>query len=365
MANKDDVDEESSLESSDEALLDMLGLSSLKEVSVAALSDDDEEKDGEGGKSDVCINEQPTGNPSNIPILSDVWLNSNVRPLAKDQYPKESIFKFPEECSVSGKHMRIMTEEIVWGSGPNNTKYQSDRSYEGIKIWKNGEIEERKTLTRLENFVDDHPGWSELCHGYLRRILSAALGVEMVLFKEKLNLKPPGGSGFAPHLDSPSLRMALGSEGPKTFCTVMVAIDDMTKKNGCLRICKGNWTEENCCGVIQPDKDGNPDAGGRAGAIPPQMAENLEFEDLICKGGSISVFNGWCPHRSAANLSPFPRRVILLTYNPKDEGDFHKKYYERMEQLRNEWRVKLGLLHRKQRLGDEKIEMEALSSVPK
>jgi hypothetical protein len=90
-------------------------------------------------------------------------------------------------------------------------------------VWKNGVIEQRRTLTRLENFVDAHEGWSNLCHGYLSDVLSQALGQKMVLYKEKLNLKPPGGSGFAPHLDSPSLRVALGPDGPQTFVTVMVA----------------------------------------------------------------------------------------------------------------------------------------------
>ena len=171
-------------------------------------------------------------------------------------------------------------------------------------------------------------------------------------------------SGFAPHLDSPSLRVALGSEGPKTFCTVMVAIDDMTIKNGCLRVCKGNWAEDNHCSVIQPDKDGSPDAGGRAGAIPPQISEDLVFEDLTCKGGTVMVFNGWAPHRSSANLSPFPRRAIFLTYNPKCEGGYHTTYYEKMERLRNDWREKSGLARRKQLLEDEKLEMDALSSIP-
>lgn len=145
----------------------------------------------------------------------------------------------------------------------------------------------------------------------------------------------------------------------------MVAIDDMTTRNGCLRICKGSWTEENCCSVVKPDKDGSPDAGGRAGGIPPEIADTLEFEDLVCEGGTISVFNGWAPHRSAANVSPFPRRCILLTYNPKEEGEYHSKYYERMDQLRNEWREKIGLANRQQQMEDKKMEMEALSSVPK
>ena len=31
----------------------------------------------------------------------------------------------------------------------------------------------------------------------------------------------------------------------------------------------------------------------RAGAIPSETAEGLVFEDLICKGGAVFVFNGW------------------------------------------------------------------------
>lgn len=192
------------------------------------------------------------------------------------------------------------------------------------------------------------------------QILSAVLGEEMVLFKEKLNLKPPGGSGFAPHLDSPSLMKALGSEGPRTYCTVMVAIDNMTAKNGCLRVCKRKWTEDTCCNVIQPT-DANPDGAGRAGAIPSSTANQLVFEDVTCNGGTIVLFNGWVPHRSAANLTAFHRRAVFLTYNPKKEGDYHKLYYERMEKLRNEWRnVEKKQLHN---IGEES-ELKSLSSIP-
>ena len=350
MTNDDDHGgDDDSVESSDEALLEMLGLSSLKEVVINNNADENNNNDEENNKSSSGA----------VPIVSNDQLDHLRDPLVvREQYSNESIYLFPEDYSISAKYMRILTEELCRG------KCQADRSYENIKILKDGEISERRTLTRLENFVDYHTGWNELCHGYLRRIVSVALGEEMVLFKEKLNLKPPGGSGFAPHLDSPSLRMAMGSEGPTTFCTVMVAIDDMTTKNGCLRICKDNWSENNCCNVIQPEADGSPDAGGRAGAIPPEIAEKLTFTDITCKGGTVLLFNGWAPHRSSANVTPFPRRAIFLTYNPKSEGDFHKRYYERMEKLRNEFREKIGLESRKQSLEDEINEKNALSSIP-
>jgi len=344
----DEDDDDASLESSDENLLEMLGLSSLKEFTIIADESDYDEEDKTASRT--------------VPDVSDDQLDYLRNTLVQEQYTNESVFQFPEHYSISAEYLRILTEELV-RSGPHNTKYHADRTFEQIKVWKNGEIKERGTLTRLENFVEDHPGWNELCHGYLRQILSIALGEEMVLFKEKLNLKPPGSSGFAPHLDSPSLRMSLGSEGPKTFCTVMVAIDDMKIKNGCLRIAKGAWTEDNCCSVIQPETDGSPDAGGRAGAISLDIAKKLKFENIILNGGSILLFNGWAPHRSSANVTPFARRAIFLTYNPKREGEYRKRYYERMELLRNEWRWKVGLEKSEQRLEDEKNEIKALSSI--
>ena len=139
----------------------------------------------------------------------------------------------------------------------------------------------------------------------------------------------------------------------------------MTSQNGCLRICKGAWSEDNHVQVIEPEENGNPDAGGRAGAIESDIADKLSFENLTCKGGTVAVFNGWAPHRSAANTSPFPRRAVFLTYNPASEGDFRKRYYERMERLRNDWRESVGLANRQQQLEDERMEMEALATIPK
>jgi hypothetical protein len=193
MGNIDDNDSTTSSIDSDEALLDMLGLSSLKKVPIIADECDNDDEDRlVSSSTSQAISNHKTSSP--LPDISDDCLISTMAPLARETYLHNAIFRFPENCWIPAKHMRVLTEQIVRGwKGPSGNLHQADKSYEGIKIWKDGEILERKTLTRLENFVDTHPGWSELCHGYLRRILSAALGEEMVLFKEKLNLKPPGG----------------------------------------------------------------------------------------------------------------------------------------------------------------------------
>lgn len=200
----------------------------------------------------------------------------------------------------------------------------------------------------------------------------------MVLFKEKLNLKPPGGSGFAPHLDTPSLRLALKEAGPQNFCTVLITIDPMTHQNGCLQFCPGSWNQNNAIPTILPTELGNPDADGRAGAISSEILahKSLSFREFHCPtGGNLVVFDGWTPHRSGPNLSPFPRRAVFLTYNPLAEGDFHFDYYRRMEQWRQEWRSNQTFPsyqndtsnnpQQQQLSPDQLAELDALATIPR
>jgi ectoine hydroxylase-related dioxygenase (phytanoyl-CoA dioxygenase family) len=337
-----------SLNSADEALSEMLGIGLDVLVSLNETTETIEDL-STTKNNNLC---------TKISQLSskEIELIANGSNQLKRLYTDEGVCVFPRESSIPSKLMRRITGELVHGS----SKYSSDKSYEKIEFIPNGytRIHERRELTRFENFVNDHESWRELCYGYLAKCVSAICGEEMILYKEKLNLKPPGGSGFAPHLDSPSLRIALGNNGPSTFVTVMIAIDDMTEKNGCLKVCKGPWTEENHVDVVEPEEGGDPDAGGRAGAI--HAANELDFSPIICQGGDFAVFNGWVPHRSSANASPFSRRAVFLTYNPAREGDFHDLYYHKMNKKREDYTNVL----KAQRNSDHEAEIAALSSVP-
>ena len=352
-----------SADSADEALSEMLGIAT-NTISMITMEEDDEQDTVQNTNANTNAN---TTNPLDVLQYSTQQIQQIAHKNTSHQiYKTESICILPKELSIPSSYMRRLTDELVYG----DTKHPSDKSYEKIQYISKGinkskkEIQERRELTRFENFVNSHPGWHDLCHSYLTKCISEITGEEMVLFKEKLNLKPPGGSGFAPHLDAPSLCISLGEKGPQTFVTVMVAIDDMNETNGCLRVCKGEWDDENHIETIKPEQNGNPDAGGRAGAIDLDVADpdgKFKFVPIECKGGDIVAFNGFAPHRSSANVSPFSRRAVFLTFNPKREGDFHDEYYENMKNIRDDWVQKMKSM----RDADYENEMEALRSIPR
>jgi ectoine hydroxylase-related dioxygenase (phytanoyl-CoA dioxygenase family) len=318
--------DDSSLDSSDQALMDLLGLDSLQ---VSQHEEVDEHNWWDHSLS-----------PKDIQQL-------------REQYQSQSYCIVPVRLPTN--LLRRITEELVWQDK------LADRSYETIQILQDGQLVEQRKLTRLENFVHKHEEWAAVSE-FVGRQLSHLLGVPLALFKEKLNLKPPGGSGFCPHVDAPSLQL---TKLASTFCTVMIAIDDMTSENGCLRVAPGVW-KPNQIATIPPEMDGNPDAGGRAGAIPSEVADTLDFINLCVKGGTVVAFDGWIPHRSQANKSHFARRAVFLTFNPREEGENRMRYYNRMEKLRSSYRDKVVADRQRELLtADEQNDLSGLSTIPR
>src|SRR5437016_14669027 len=91
-------------------------------------------------------------------------------------------------------------------------------------------------LARIENFVPYHAGLAALVTGpRLVGLLAALCGEPVVLFKDKINLKLPGGAGFAPHQDAP----AYVDFGVEHHLTVMLPVDAFTRENGCLEMARG------------------------------------------------------------------------------------------------------------------------------
>ena len=80
--------------------------------------------------------------------------------------------------------------------------------------------------------------------GILAQAVSALAGEGPVaLYKEKLNYKLAGGGGYTAHQDGYS---GFGNHEPYSFMTqvCMIALDDMTKANGCPELAPDTWKKK-------------------------------------------------------------------------------------------------------------------------
>jgi len=170
-----------------------------------------------------------------------------------------------------------------------------------------------RQLCRVEDFVDHHGGLAAfLEHSQLSGVLERLCGEPTVLFKEKINFKLPGGSGFEPHQDAP----AFTTFGQRYHVTVMIAVDPATEENGCLEVVDGFHG----AGLLPQAPDGTLD---RAWA-DAQVWKPIEMDP-----GDVLIFDSYVPHRSGPNRSRSPRRALYVTYNRASDGDFRRAYFAR------------------------------------
>ena len=164
------------------------------------------------------------------------------------------------------------------------------------------------TLARSERFTEHHEGLAGfVCGPPLTDLLARLVGAPVVLFKEKVNYKQPGGGGFAPHQDAAAYRFV------DRHLSVMVPLDPSTVRSGCL------WF------AAHPTLDRLPtDERGR---IEQSVADTLDWRPVEVQPGDLVVFDSHAPHRSDTNRSDRPRRAMYLTYNEASLGDFRAAYY--------------------------------------
>jgi hypothetical protein len=169
---------------------------------------------------------------------------------------------------------------------------------------------ERRVVQRIENFCPYHPGFDALVRGgRLQAAVEQLLGGPACLFKEKINFKLPGGSGFEPHQD----QQAGWTAYAPLFVTALVSIDRATVENGCLELA---------------------DAPRFAGLIGdewrPLTAEQMASFALVpvpTEPGDALFFDSYVPHASKPNLTAAARRILYLTYNGTSDGDRRERYF--------------------------------------
>lgn len=165
----------------------------------------------------------------------------------------------------------------------------------------------RRVIQRIENICPFHAGFDALVrNGALSQWISTLMGGPVVLFKDKINFKMPGGPGFKAHQDQ---QAGWGRYAP-IFVTAMVSIDTATLENGCLEVAPGRHRE----GLLGEEWNPLDEAGLALQAVPTDP-------------GDVIFFDSFVPHASKPNFTDRPRRILYVTHNLASDGDHRHRYY--------------------------------------
>ncbi|MCZ6502494.1 MAG: phytanoyl-CoA dioxygenase family protein [Gammaproteobacteria bacterium] len=181
-------------------------------------------------------------------------------------------------------------------SGYVTIQFEHAASSEAIRV-----IEPVHQLdSRLEALIDDPR---------LVEPMRCLVGKENIaLWTDKLNLKRPReGSGFGWHQDSPYWLHDCAHVDQ--LPNVLLAFDDATDANGCLRVIRGSHTR----GCLPGRRDGTQLGGFYT---DPGHFDESQQVSLEVPAGSLVFFSPHMVHGSLPNNSDQPRRAIILTYQP-------------------------------------------------
>ncbi|MFF2810179.1 phytanoyl-CoA dioxygenase family protein [Streptomyces sp. NPDC058000] len=165
------------------------------------------------------------------------------------------------------------------------------------------------------------------------RILAPArqlLTDDVYVYQFKINAKPAfGGEKWSWHQDYAAWRIADRLPAPRQI-NVGLFLDDVDEFNGPVIYIPGSHRT----GLVRDDRDASARSAQHLdpddiSLTPQQLAELAQHNGMVSpKGpaGSVVLFSPEIVHGSAPNMSPFPRRLLIATYNdcanlPSWEGE--------------------------------------------
>ncbi|MCZ6783438.1 MAG: phytanoyl-CoA dioxygenase family protein [Proteobacteria bacterium] len=185
--------------------------------------------------------------------------------------------------------------------------------------FEHGEHHERSQIIRvIEPFHHLHPRMDALMDDpRLVEPMRDLVGSERVaLWTDKLNLKRSReGSGFRFHQDSPYWNHKC--DHVDQLPNVMIALDDATADNGCLRVVRGSHKRGSLPGIRDET------------TLGPLFTDPAHFDpddEVLAEmpAGSLLFFSPHTVHGSQPNRSGEPRRAMVLTYQPSDQPMFKR-----------------------------------------
>lgn len=151
--------------------------------------------------------------------------------------------------------------------------------------------------------------------GPVRTLLSETV----YLYQMKINAKPAfGGDRWGWHQDY--LAWQLADELPAArLVNVAVLLDDATEFNGPLIVVPGSHTEgllrENRAAERRSAQHLDPDDISLGQEQMAGLVDKHGLHSVKASTGSVVFFHPEIVHGSAPNMSPYPRRLLIVTYN--------------------------------------------------
>ena len=196
----------------------------------------------------------------------------------------------------------------------------------------NTERNNRAELCRVEYIAGQSPSVAEWAAQNVQPIVEAVSGQKMHLFKDKINLKLPGGGAFGCHQDFAAYRHFKNTR----YMTAMIALDDATIENGCVEFAEDYTQVTRKLVPTSADPEQHLfeiiETGPNFGTIPVDVEQLFDWRPIPMTRGDMVIFDGFIPHRSGPNNTNTPRRALFFTYNPAHIGNLYDEYYLRKRQ---------------------------------
>jgi phytanoyl-CoA hydroxylase len=169
----------------------------------------------------------------------------------------------------------------------------------------NNEYYDRVFVQRI-NLWTDHDGMRQIMlDPRLGKLATQLAGVDGIrIWHDQALIKPAWGNPTAWHLDNP-----YWSFSSRDAISIWVALDDVTKDNGCLYFIPGTHKSATYAnvGIGQNISD--------LFTAYPQWAQHEAVAGEM-KAGACSFHNGLLAHGAGANMTPRPRRAMTCAYMP-------------------------------------------------
>ena len=156
------------------------------------------------------------------------------------------------------------------------------------------------------NLWTDHEGMRRLMiDERLGKMAADLAGVDGIrIWHDQALIKPPWGNPTGWHLDNP-----YWSFSSRDAISIWVALDDVTRDNGCLYFLPGTQK------TATWDNVGIGTNIGDLFSAYPQWSQ-MEAVPAEMKAGSCSFHNGLLAHGAGANMTPRRRRAMTCAYMP-------------------------------------------------